>query len=890
MPCGTGKTYVSLLVAQDGKHKTVVVFVPSLALVRQVLAEYRARSSWKRWSAIAVCSDPSVVDDGLYIAPDEVGCVVTTDSNIIKTFLSQDGVRVVFCTYQSASLLNGLRLELGIFDEAHRTAGRQGKAFAFALSDKNVQIKKRLFMTATPRHARATDDGEVPVFSMDDEKLYGSVAYRLDFRKAIDLGLICDYEIIICPLIEDVNTDGEKAAQVALRKAMVNYGARRAFTFHSTVERARSFAEDRHGAIYDYRKFHINGAMSTSQREPMLSQMVAHGGIVTNVRCLSEGVDFPAVDVVAFIDPKRSVIDIVQAIGRCLRKDRNNEKKKSYILVPIYIPRKLTEEESIRKSKFGPLYDVLQAIREQDKVLEADLRQASERAMVTGDTGNIDRISVLGYSEETLDVLQRAITVRLVKIVSGIKAADIKKQLLLKMAHRGASRPHWNTRIGIALSSYVSAVRDSYDIYFDQKIRRLAPNWFTSSADLNKKILLKMARRGDSRPNSKTRIGNALVHYTNRPTDAAFDQEIRRLAPQWFVNTTNENKKILFSVAHGRRPKPHYKTKLGIALRVYTTPGGSFDKFFNKKIRHLAPHWFTSSADRNKKILLEMARRSASRPLSNTKIGNVLLKYTGSKFKLSGTGFDQEIRRLAPQWFIDTVDENKNILLEMARRGNARPKERTELGSKLQRYSSPNSRSYDDAFDEEVRHLAPHWFINSADQNKKILLEMARRGEPKPLGRKNKASALNDYTSETRSFDTVFNRKIRRIAPHWFINSADQNKKILLEMARRGEPKPLGRKNKTASALRDYTSETRSFDTVFNRKIRRITPHWFINSVDQNKKILLDMARRGDPKPYYTTKIGNALKRYINNNKSSTYSYDAIFRQKILRLAPHWLK
>ena len=106
MACGTGKTFVSLMVAERGKYKHIVVFVPSLALVRQVLAEYRARSSWKKWNVIAVCSDATVADDeSFYVSPEEVGCEVTTSPAAVKDFLDGEGVRVVFCTYHSSHLL-----------------------------------------------------------------------------------------------------------------------------------------------------------------------------------------------------------------------------------------------------------------------------------------------------------------------------------------------------------------------------------------------------------------------------------------------------------------------------------------------------------------------------------------------------------------------------------------------------------------------------------------------------------------------------------------------------------------------------------------------------------------------------------------------------------------
>jgi predicted helicase len=122
MACGTGKTLVSLLVAEAGRFKTIAVFVPSLALVRQVLSEYTASTSWAKWSAIAVCSDPTVTDDSVYVAPQEVGCDVTTDSEEISAFVAKTGVRVVFSLRLRSQCTNRLREARGLV--AARQEGR----------------------------------------------------------------------------------------------------------------------------------------------------------------------------------------------------------------------------------------------------------------------------------------------------------------------------------------------------------------------------------------------------------------------------------------------------------------------------------------------------------------------------------------------------------------------------------------------------------------------------------------------------------------------------------------------------------------------------------------------------------------------------------------------
>lgn len=561
MACGTGKTLVSLRVAEDGRFKTIVVFVPSLALVRQVLGEYTASTSWPKWAAIAVCSDASVTDDSVYVAPEDVGCEVTTDRSTVEQFIAKSGVRVVFCTYHSAHLLEGLSFDLGIFDEAHKTAGVKSKAFSFALSDENVQIDRRLFMTATPRHVRVlNDDGdEEPIFSMKDETVYGPIAHRLSFRDAIDAGLICDYEVAIGVLLEDVNTASYKAAQVALRKAMVNYGAKRAITFHSSISRAQDFAKDTHGALFDVPTWHVNGGMSTAVRDSKLQEMVLGGGIVTNVRCLSEGVDFPVVDMVAFIDSKRSSIDIMQTVGRCLRIDRSNHKKKGIIFVPIYVKPDEDEAEAVRRSKFDHVYDVLRTLKEEDRVFAEELRRLSSDVKRHGERGDegesgeddvgrqqlSDHLSIAGGDlGESLEVLTRAISVRLSNAFD--HNPEEKKKSLIDMARRGEPKPHSKSLSGIWLSNYTRTSSSAYDPDFDRQIKQLAPEWFIDTVAEKKVLLLEMARRGEPKPSRRTALGSALTEYMRRSRssyDPDFDREIRKLAPHWFKKPTNKTRK-----------------------------------------------------------------------------------------------------------------------------------------------------------------------------------------------------------------------------------------------------------------------------------------------------------------------------------------------------------
>jgi len=134
---------------------------------------------------------------------------------------------------------------------------------------------------------------------------------------------------------------------------------------------------------------------------------------------------------------------------------------------------------------------------------------------------------------------------------------------------------------------------------------------------------------------------------------------------------------------------------------------------------------------------------------------------------------------------IHNSTEQKNQLIKMAREEAPRSFWKTKLGLALLRYTSPNSASYDSKFDEQIRKLAPHWFLDTAKENKQKLLEMARAGESRPSCHSTRlGSSLANYISKNSStYDPKFDKKIRQLAPTWFANTSDEKRKKLLERA-----------------------------------------------------------------------------------------------------------
>jgi superfamily II DNA or RNA helicase len=443
MACGSGKTLTGTAIAKELGAETVLVLVPSLALVGQVLRDWTEAQPWDEpFRYLAVCSDDSVTDtvDPIRMKSTDLPFHVTTDPSDVRRFLTRkaDGrARVVFSTYHSAKVVaegmpKALRFDLGIFDEAHKTVGRSAGMYAFALSDTNLRIRQRLFLTATPRVVRLgkTKDDDLQFSSMDDPNVYGPTAHTLSFGEAVDLGIICDYKVLVATVNPDevkahalahgvtlVKGDQQAtkwvATQIAVAKAVKKVKARKVITFHSRVSLAKTYASHTERGLGQHLKGftfeHVNGSMAVADRQSVLAGFARDEKLlVTNARCLTEGVDLPAVDMVAFVDPKRSKIDIVQAIGRAMRKPRHGTKTLGYVVVPLLIaPHKAGDlasvEKACAKTDWEDVLTVLASLADHDSRLHDIV--AAARASI-GQRGTFDpralreRVQLIGEVTE----------------------------------------------------------------------------------------------------------------------------------------------------------------------------------------------------------------------------------------------------------------------------------------------------------------------------------------------------------------------------------------------------------------------------------------------------------------------------------------------------------
>lgn len=415
-PCGSGKSLTAYWIARDLKAKRIVVAVPSLALIRQTLKvwlrESLAHGDMVEW--ICVCSDESagrVEQDDVAVLRQDLGVPCLTDPKEIASWLKQrkPGLTVVFTTYQSGGALGKaarkakFAFDLGIMDEAHKTVGDGDKLFSHLLHDKNLTIRRRIFMTATERRYRGKGD---KILSMDNADIYGDTFHLLSFKRALESkpAILSDYRIVtilvsreeVADLIrKNVFVKPDKgrwnkeieaemlASLIALRKAMRKYPIKHAVSFHSSIQRAEIFKDHNEAYNQAFKKhgtietFHVSGKTPTGKRARIVNEFAATDrGLITNARCLTEGVDVPDIDCVMFADPRRSAVDIVQAVGRALRPAKG--KKMGYVIVPILHDAKARPDDIFDSEEFQEILTTLRALAANDDRIIEYFRAASQ--------------------------------------------------------------------------------------------------------------------------------------------------------------------------------------------------------------------------------------------------------------------------------------------------------------------------------------------------------------------------------------------------------------------------------------------------------------------------------------------------------------------------------
>ena len=463
MACGTGKTFAALRIAERvaGVQGRVLYLVPSISLFAQAMREWaNQRELPHRY--IGVCSDTRAGRQDEDASLQELEIPVTTAPEKVAAALRSkrtDALTVVFSTYQSLPVIERAQREraplfdLILCDEAHRTTGveRPGddtSPFVLVHDRKRIRARKRLYMTATPRlytegaKTKAADHG-VEVFSMDDESVYGPELHRLPFSKAVEQGLLADYKVVVLTLSES-RVDAAMQAHLAAGGSELNITdaakivgcwqalqdpentrttsrrrpLKRAIAFTNTIASSKRLVEHwgdvveraietlpkpkQRGALRTKTQ-HVDGQHHALDRKARIEWLKGEEAnacrILSNARCLSEGIDVPALDAVLFMTPRSSHVDVVQAVGRAMRKAEGKEH--GYIVLPVAIPHGVDPVKALNdNTRFAVVWSVLRALRSHDDRLDAEINkidlnsQPTERIIFSN--GEIEGIAADG--------------------------------------------------------------------------------------------------------------------------------------------------------------------------------------------------------------------------------------------------------------------------------------------------------------------------------------------------------------------------------------------------------------------------------------------------------------------------------------------------------------
>lgn len=388
-----------------------------------------------------------------------------------------------------AQARSGFEFDLIVCDEAHRTTGAikdkaDESAFTKVHDNAFIKAKKRLYMTATPRLYRddikeKAKQEDILLCSMDDPTIYGEEIYQIGFAESVKMGLLSDYKVLVLTLNEndvpsalqkaiadktkEISTDDASKLMGCInalsKRMLIDEGLlketdpepmRRAVAFCQTIDKSKrisdvfntyktdfydSLSEADRAETVDVFSRHIDGSMNAlerGERMEWLKSAPANANecrILTNVRCLSEGVDVPTLDAVMFLSARNSQIDVVQSVGRVMRKA--DGKKYGYIIIPVVIPANVEPEKALDDNdRFAVVWSVLNALRAHDDRFNAFVNKielnkkrpdniliGGSAALRSSGEASITENDIYKQMELQFDGLQNAIYARMVKKV-----------------------------------------------------------------------------------------------------------------------------------------------------------------------------------------------------------------------------------------------------------------------------------------------------------------------------------------------------------------------------------------------------------------------------------------------------------------------------------------
>ena len=393
-----------------------------------------------------------------------------------------------------------------VCDEAHRTtgamlSGREESNFVKVHDSKFLRAKKRIYMTATPRlyseaSKKKAEEGDAFVWSMDDEKYYGEEMFRIGFGEAVDKNLLSDYKVLVLTIDPEAMSESlQKSLATDSGEMLTDDEAKligcfnalskitlvddhllketdpqpmhRAVAFSQTIKISKELVEtinDLHDTYYNNLKpeakkqtvrvsaKHIDGGMNASLRDAKLRWLKGdveenECRILNNVRCLSEGVDVPSLDAVLFLSARDSEVDVVQSVGRVMRKAK--DKKYGYIIIPVIVPAGEKAEDALDKNdRFKVVWKILNALRAHDDRFNAMVNKIQFNTPQPGKSRTGGRVGVSsglpGSDTENLSPDEKARQQELQDQLE-LKFQELQGAIYAKMVEKVGSRRYWET-------------------------------------------------------------------------------------------------------------------------------------------------------------------------------------------------------------------------------------------------------------------------------------------------------------------------------------------------------------------------------------------------------------------------------------------------------------
>ena len=396
-----------------------------------------------------------------------------------------------------------------VCDEAHRTTGIKIKgtddsAFVKVHDNNFLQAKHRLYMTATPRiyteeAKKKAHQNSIEIYSMDNVEKYGEEIYRIGFSEAVEKGLLSDYKVIVLTIGEDQipasiqNAIADKGTEITTDSASkligcINALSKRmtldslnlkevdpgfmhtALAFCSNIKTSKAisnifnnYADDYYDSLSKEERVktvnvsakHVDGSMNAIEREENLQWLKNTNTdntdchILTNVRCLSEGVDVPSLDAIIFLSSRNSQVDVVQSVGRVMRRPPANstyDKKYGYIIIPVVVPPNVEPELALEESKdFSTIWSVLNALRAHDDRFEAtinkiEFNKTKPDQILVGGTPEPDGTAYGTREEGTTETVNEG---RKEYTHPTLYFAELQKAIYAKMVPKVGTKRYW---------------------------------------------------------------------------------------------------------------------------------------------------------------------------------------------------------------------------------------------------------------------------------------------------------------------------------------------------------------------------------------------------------------------------------------------------------------